>query len=74
MSIRIKLAEEDQILVIRADADEWAKAYKNAVDNNGVIEVHQEGRTLAINPRQIVFWEQIPDQNPDQAPRQSQLA
>jgi hypothetical protein len=66
MSIRIKLAE-DQILFIRADADEWAKAYKRALDNNSMVEVHQEGgRTLAINPRQVLFWEEIPEE--DQAP------
>jgi hypothetical protein len=61
MSIRIKLAE-DQVLVIRADADEWARAYRHALDNNGVVEIrHPDGRTLAINPHQILFWEEAPD-------------
>jgi hypothetical protein len=65
MSIRIKLAE-DQVLVVRVDADAWSKAYQRALDNNSMIEVHQEDRTLAINPRQILFWEEI--REPDQAP------
>jgi hypothetical protein len=65
MPIRIKLIE-DQVLSIRANADEWARAYKNALDNNSMIEVHEDGRTLAINPRQILFWEEIPDQDQDQ--------
>jgi len=73
MPIRIKLAE-DQVLVIRVDADEWAKAYKNALDNNSVIEVHEGDRTLAINPRQILFWEEIPDQEPVAEVRQPQPA
>jgi hypothetical protein len=60
MPIRIKLIE-DQILEIRADATEWARAYKSALDNNSAIEIHEGERTLAINPRQILFWEEIPD-------------
>jgi hypothetical protein len=63
MAIRIKLTE-DQVLLVRADSDEWARAYKNALDNNGMIEVHEGRRTLAINPRQILFWEEIPDADP----------
>ncbi|HEV2814666.1 MAG TPA: hypothetical protein VGW10_15530 [Solirubrobacteraceae bacterium] len=77
MSIRIKLAE-DQVLVIRADADEWARAYRHALDNNSVIEVHRsDGRTLAINPHQILFWEEAPDeagQDPAPSSRQAQPA
>jgi len=73
MPIRIKLTE-DQILVIRADADEWAKAYKRALDNNSMIEVHEDGRTLAINPRQILFWEEIPEQDQAVEARQAQPA
>lgn len=70
MPIRIKLTE-DQVLVIRADADEWARAYKSALDHNSMIEVHEDGRTLAINPRQILFWEEIPEQEQDPAPEAS---
>lgn len=73
MPIRIKLTE-DQTLVIRADADAWAKAYKSALDNNSMIEVHEDGRTLAINPRQILFWEEIPDQGSVAEVRQAQPA
>jgi hypothetical protein len=62
MSIRIKLSE-DQVLVIRANTEEWAKAYKRALDNNSVIEVHDAGRTLAINPKQILFWEEVPEED-----------
>lgn len=60
MPIRIKLIE-DQVLEIRADAADWARAYKSALDNNSMIEIHEGERTLAINPRQILFWEEIPD-------------
>jgi hypothetical protein len=60
MPIRIKLIE-DQTLEIRVDASEWARAYKSALDNNSMIEIHEGDRTLAINPRQILFWEEVPD-------------
>ncbi len=79
MSIRIKLLE-DQVLVVRASTAEWAKAYKRAMDNNSVIEVHDAGRTLAINPKQILFWEEVPededppDADPASAPLQRQPA
>lgn len=67
MSIRIKLLE-DQVLVVRASTEEWAKAYKRAMDHNSVIEVHDAGRTLAINPKQILFWEEVPeDEDPPEA-------
>jgi len=62
MPIRIKLIE-DQVLLIRADAAEWARAYKSALDHNSVIEVHEGRRTLAINPRQILFWEELPEED-----------
>jgi len=77
MSIRIKLAE-DQVLVIRADADAWTRAYRHALEANSVIEVHrQDGRTLAINPHQILFWEEAPDdlgQGPSPSARHAQPA
>jgi len=39
-----------------------------------VIEVHDpDGRTLAINPHQILFWEQVPHEGPSEA-RQAQPA
>jgi hypothetical protein len=63
MPIRIKLTE-DQTLVIRVDTEDWSRAYKSALDNNSMIEIREDGRTLAINPRQILFWEEIPDQDP----------
>ena len=50
------------MLLIRADTAEWARAYKSALDHNSMIEVHEGRRTLAINPRQILFWEEIPDE------------
>lgn len=64
MSIKVKL-KEDQVLVIRVDADEWTRAFSAALKSNSPIEVHSsDGRTLAINPHQILFWEEIPDEAP----------
>ena len=73
MPIRIKLKDEDQPLTIRVDAGEWAKAFEHAREGNGIIEVHEGGRTLAINARQIVFWETVREPGPA-AEREAQLA
>lgn len=75
MSIRIQLTE-DQKLLVHADPEEWARAYRHALEKSGMIEVHgRDGRTLAINPHQILFWEEAPDEaGEDPAPtaRQAQ--
>ena len=74
MSIKIKLTEGN-VLVVRVDAEEWARAFRRALESNSVIEVHDsDGRTLAINPHQILFWEEVPE--PELAPtaRQAQPA
>jgi len=70
MPIRIKLKDQEQPLVIRVNADEWTKAYERARSTNGMIQVHEDGRTLAINAREIVLWESVsePDSEPDSDP------
>ena len=73
MPIRIKLTE-GQVLVVRADSVEWARAYKHALENNSMIEVHEDGRTLAINPRQILFWEEFSEPGLAREARQAQPA
>jgi hypothetical protein len=78
MSIKIKL-NEDQVLVVRADPEQWAKAYKSAIETNDVIEVRDDdGRVLAIPSSQILFWEEVPDDPEPEAARpdrqQPQLA
>jgi len=74
MSIKIKLTE-DHVLVVRADAAEWAQAFRNALETNSVIEVHDSGgRTLAINPHQILYWEEAPEPEPAPTARQAQPA
>jgi hypothetical protein len=68
-SIRIQLAE-DRVIEIRADAEAWARAYRRALDNNTMIEVHgSDGRTLGINPHQILFWEEAPDESGQDSPK-----
>ncbi len=77
MSIKIKLTE-DHVLVVRVDAKQWTRAFRAALDANTVIEVHDaDGRTLAINPHRILYWEEVPEgteQNRDVADRQAQPA
>lgn len=77
MPIKIKLTE-DQVLMVRVDADEWARAFRDALESNSAIEVHgSDGRTLAVNPHHILFWEEVPEgaeRNPAPASRQAQPA
>ncbi|MDX6670239.1 MAG: hypothetical protein QOI91_602 [Solirubrobacteraceae bacterium] len=70
IEIKIKLSEEDQALIIRADPHEWADAYKIALDNNSVIEIrNSDGRVLAIPANRILYWEEDPDPaGPDSTP------
>jgi hypothetical protein len=65
MPIRIKLKDQDKPIQIRVDADEWSKAYERARGTNGMIEIHEDGRTLAINAGEIVLWELVPDSDPE---------
>lgn len=80
MSIRIKLIE-DEVLVIDADAEEWSRAYSKALDVGGMVEIHSDqGRKLAINPQQILYWEEVPGdlnggaESRDEASRDAQPA
>lgn len=68
MPIRIKLKDQEQPLVIRVNADEWTKAYERARSTNGMIQVHEDGRTLAINAREIVLWESVSEPDSDPGP------
>lgn len=61
-TIKIKLADDQVLSVRRVDADAWKRAFANALNANTAIEVHDpDGRTLAINPHQILFWEEVPE-------------
>jgi hypothetical protein len=52
------------------DSDEWTRAFQNALRTSTPIEIHDpDGRTLAINPHQILFWEEIPDATATQSDR-----
>jgi hypothetical protein len=65
VSIRIRLIE-DEVLVVQADPKEWSRAYKNALEDDGMIHIHgSSGRTLAVNPRQILYWEEVPATPPN---------
>lgn len=69
-TIRIKLADEQLLDVRHVDPDAWMRAFRNALNSNTAIEVHDpDGRTLAINPHQILFWEQVPEEDPAAAPQ-----
>jgi len=75
--IRIKLKDRDAPIMVRVARDAWAKAFEQAREKNGMIEIHEDGRTLAIKAREIVLWESVdedsapevaPDPEPEPAP------
>lgn len=71
-TIRIKLSDEQLLAVRNVDAEAWTRAFRNALKANSAIEVHDpDGRTLAINPHQILFWEEVPEERPAPAGRQA---
>lgn len=83
MPIRIKLKDQETPILVRVDADEWTKAYERARDSNGMIQIHEDGRTLAIKAREIVLWESVsepvsrsePEAEPEPEPEhEAQLA
>lgn len=66
---------EDRELRLNVDPEAWAKAFKQALANDGVIEIRNpQGRTLSINPRQVLYWV-VPEEDeatPEAAPRPPQ--
>jgi hypothetical protein len=73
-TIKIQLADDRVLSVQRVDAPAWKRAFANALKANTALEVHDpDGRTLAINPHQILFWEEVPEDSA-QAARQPQPA
>jgi hypothetical protein len=68
MPIRIKLKDQETLITVRVDADQWAKAYEHARETGGMIEIHEDGRTLAINAGEIVLWESVPEDGNGSAP------
>lgn len=75
MPIRIKLKDQEQPILIRVDADEWTKAYERARSTNGMVQIREDGRILAISAQQIVFWETVSDpESPPEAEPQPEPA
>jgi ribosomal protein L25 (general stress protein Ctc) len=59
MPIRIKLKDQEKPIMVRVNRDVWTKAFEQAREKNGMIEINEDGRTLAIKAREIVLWELV---------------
>lgn len=67
MAIKVKL-QQGETLTIRVDAETWNRAFKAALESGGMIQVqNDEGHVLAINPQQVVYLEEVPDEDDQQA-------
>ena len=56
MPIRVQL-EDDKVLRLDIDLDEWTHAFRRALESGEPIEVrNSRGQVLYINPRQVQFW------------------
>jgi hypothetical protein len=62
MPIRIKLSGQDETLRVDVDRGEWNKAFSRALKNDEMLEIHDAGgRVLAINPHQVLYLEEVPE-------------
>lgn len=67
MAVRVKLSDGVEF-VLHSSLDEFRKAVRLALDNNQVLEVENgDGKTRLINPLQIVFFEEVEDDEASQA-------
>jgi hypothetical protein len=74
VAIKIKLLQ-GETLTIRVDAETWNRAFKAALESGGMIQVQNEdGHVLAVNPQQVVYLEEVPDESEPEALRQPEPA
>jgi uncharacterized protein YlzI (FlbEa/FlbD family) len=65
MAIKIKLSTGEEIVVRGARLTEINEAFSRALAQDQALEIRNSGgRVLALNPRQILSLEQIPDPVP----------
>jgi hypothetical protein len=62
MSVRIKLTNGE--LIVDVDPGEWHRAFSRAMQNDVPLEIESaDGRVLGINPQQILYWEEAPEES-----------
>jgi hypothetical protein len=62
MAIKIKLSSGEEILLRGVTLDAVRKAFNVALGRDELFEISNgNGRALALNPREILSLEQIPD-------------
>jgi hypothetical protein len=65
MAIKIKLSSGEEIVVRGTKLSAVNEAFRQALANNEVFEIRSpSGRVLALNPREILSLEQVPDPAP----------
>lgn len=62
MAIKIKLSSGEEIVIRGAQLSDVNQAFSRALAENELFEIrNSSGRILALNPREILYLEQIPD-------------
>jgi hypothetical protein len=62
VAIKIKLLQ-GETLIVHADAETWDRAFREALSSGGMVQVQgEDGHVLAINPQQVVYLEEVPDE------------
>jgi hypothetical protein len=62
MAIKIKLSSGEEIVVRGAELSDASRAFSTALAENEAFEIrNSSGRVLALNPREILSLEQVPD-------------
>lgn len=60
MPVRIKLAQGDELL-LDVNVAEWEDAFQQALVQDKMLQIEDSrGRVLTINPHQIVYLEEVP--------------
>jgi hypothetical protein len=62
MAIKIKLSSGEEIVIRGAQLNDVRKAFSRALAENDVFSIrNSSGRVLALNPREILSLEEVPD-------------
>ena len=64
MAVRVRLSDGIS-LIVRADLNEFQKAYQEALRSNALLEVENgNGKTRVVNPQQILYFEEEDEDDP----------
>jgi hypothetical protein len=74
MAVRVQLSDGVELFV-RVSLEDMRKAYQTALDNNQLLEIESgNGKTRAVNPNQILYFEEVEDASVDDEARDQEMS